>query len=368
MGNEDKLNEAINKNKFEKYGLTRKSFYSIIRVLACILLIVIVSIAHVGFNKEFYKNIDYWINLTILCGLAIFGMFTGEQMGDDINRNNPKGRFRRSLGKYSAQYEKVDQKKLFSYFEDWLDFYRDRKLKKKIKDILKENGIHQLEVLDLDLSELSNLSKPFKKDWKGTENEKKYYNAKKNESITYFMSYDEEQIELIKFCKKGKVKVSKLPSSFFTDALNVYEKDMWESAAHSQAKKNAYLSLNTTYKLFGLLAFSFLMAGLEPLADGDTTAQEVLYSLFSKLFTLITSIIWGMYIGMELVKIDTTYLDYKIRMLSLYEEEYDLKIFNPKSIEQKAEEEYLKNETILEQHSIEKQEEIENEQQENILD
>ena len=341
MGNEDKINEAINKNKFEKYGLTRKSIYSIISVIACILLIVVVSIAHVGFNKEFYKDIDYWINLAILSSITIFGMFTGEQMGDDINRNNPKGRFRKSLNKYSIQYQKVDDKKLFSYFEDWLDFYRERKLKKKIKDILKDNGIYQLEVLDLDLSELENLKQPWRKNWSGTNKEVKYFNPNKNESITYFMSYDEEQIELIRFCLKGKVKVSKLPSSFFTDALNAYEKDMWESAAHSHTKKNAYLSLNTTYKLVGLLVFSFLMSGLEPIADGQTTANEVLLSLFSKLFTLVTSIIWGMYIGMELVKIDTTYLDYKIRMLSLYEEEYDLKIFNPKTIEQKAEENYF---------------------------
>ena len=340
MVSEDKINEAVNKNKLEKYGITKKSIYSFVSVLACLVLIVAVSIAQVGFNKEFYKDVNYWINLAILAALSIFGMLTGQQIGDDVNRNNPKGRFRNSLSKYSTKYNDVDNKKLFSYFEDWLEFFRERKLQKKIKDILRENGVHQLEVLDLDVLELDNLKQSWKKDWTGTNKYDKYYNEEKDESITYFMSYSEEQIQLIKDCLRGKVKVSKLPSSFFTDAINAYEKDMWESAAHSNAKKNAYLSLNTTYKLVGLIAFSFIMSGLEPAMDGDASAQQIFLSLASRLFTLATSIVWGMYIGMELVKIDNAYLDYKVRMLSLYEEEYDLGIFKPMTIEERAYEYY----------------------------
>ena len=354
MGNEDKLTEAANKNKLEKYGMTKKSLYSIVSVFACLILIIAVSIAQVGFNKEFYKDLNYWINLSILGALSIFGMLTGQQIGDDVNRNNPKGRFRASLGRYSQRYQSIDEKKLFSHFEDWLEFYRDRKLKKKIKNILKENGIYQFEVLDLDVTELQNLKLVWKKDWSGTDKEENYYNKKREESATYFMSYSEEQIALIEFCLRGKVKVSKLPSTFFTDALNAYEKDMWESAAHANAKKNAYLSLNTTYKLIALISFSFIMSGLQPITDESITITQVFLSLASRLFTLATSIVWGMYIGMELVKIDTSYLDYKIRMLSLYEEEYELKIFIPMSIEEKAYQNYQKN-------HIEEQEVIENE-------
>ena len=55
MVSEDKINEAVNKNKLEKYGITKKSIYSFVSVLACLVLIVAVSIAQVGFNKEFYN-------------------------------------------------------------------------------------------------------------------------------------------------------------------------------------------------------------------------------------------------------------------------------------------------------------------------
>lgn len=350
MGNEDKINEAISKSKLGRVGMTKKSLYAILSVLACVVLIFAVSIAHVGFNKEFYKDVNYWINLALLAGLSIFGMFTGEQIGDDISRNNPNGRFRKSLSKYSQKHKQIDDKKLFSFFEDWLDDYRDRKLKNKIKDVLKDHGILQLEVLDLDQLELENLKNGWRKTWDGTDKFDKYYNPKTGESVTYFLSYTEEQIEIIRFCLRGKVKVSKLPSSFFTDALNAYEKDMWESSAHAHQKKNAYLSINTTYKLIGLVAFSFVISGLQPSAQDGITFAEVMVSLGSKLFTLITSLVWGLYIGMEMVKIDTSYLDYKISVLSLYEEEIDLKLFIPKTIEEKAKEAYFNNNNLMIEH------------------
>lgn len=346
MGIEDKLNEALARNKLDKYGVTKKSVYSVASVLACSILIIILSIFQAGFNSQFWTDISYWVNLAILIAISIFGMMTGEQIGDDTSRNNPEGRFRRSLFKYSTRFESIDKKRLFSYFEDWLELYRDRRLYKKIKTTLKDNGIHQMEVLDLDLLELNNLKKFWIKDWTGTNFYNKYYNEEKNESVTYFMSYTEEQIEIIKECKKGGIKVSKLSSTFFTDALNAYDKDMWESAAHSSQKKNSFLTVNTTYRLIGLILFSFIISGIEPAVSGNFDLGSILLNLGNRLFTLVTSIVWGSYIGMELVKIDNAYLDFKISILSLYEEEYDKGEFVPKTIEQLAKESYEKEHHI----------------------
>ena len=97
MGNGNKVNEAMLKNKLEKYGVTKKSIYSIASVLAITILIIILSIFQAGFDSQFWKDIDYWINLAILIAISVFGMMTGEQIGDDTSRNNPEGRFRKSL-------------------------------------------------------------------------------------------------------------------------------------------------------------------------------------------------------------------------------------------------------------------------------
>ena len=154
------------------------------------------------------------------------------------------------------------------------------------------------------------------------------------------MTYTEEQISVIKSCKAGQIKVSKLSSSFFMDSINKYQTDMWESAAHSHQKKSLYVSLNTIYRIVGLTAFSFIACGLEPL-QGDSGPQVIL-SLATRLFCLATAIIWGIYTGMELVKIDISYLEYKTQMLTQYRDEMELGVFKPVSIEQKALEEYEK--------------------------
>lgn len=342
MGNGNKVNEAMLKNKLEKYGVTKKSIYSIASVLAITILIVILSVFQAGFDSQFWKDVDYWINLAILIAISIFGMMTGQQIGDDTSRNNPEGRFRRSLMKYSTQFENVDGKKLFSYFEDWLELYREKRLYRKIRSTLKDNGIHQMEVLDLDLLDLNNLKKFWIKDWNGTMHYDKYYDEEKCQSITYFMSYTDEQIEVIKSCLRGEIKISKLSANFFTDALNAYEKDMWESAAHSSQKKNSYLTVNTTSRLITLIMFSFVISGIQPAIDGDLQISSILLNLGNRIFTMITSIVWGAYIGMELVKIDNAYLDFKTSILSLYEEEYDKGEFTPKTLEQVAKEKYEK--------------------------
>ena len=340
---ENKKNEANVNSKgrlefLDKHGITRKSLYSFFSIAICIILIIVLSITQATFNKEFYKDINYWIDLGIQVALCIFGITTGIQVGDDINRNNPKGRFRLVLGNYVVIYTYIDSKKMFSFFDDWLERYRELKQQKKIFTCLKENGIHQLEVLDLDFEDLEKLKKPFKKEWKGTTFYKKYYKSDTQNSCTYFMSYTEGQIEIIKQCKSGFVKVSKLSSSFFMDSINKYQTDMWESAAHSHQKKSLYVSLNTIYRIIGLTAFSFISCGLEPLQGASGT--QVILSLVTRLFSLATAIIWGIYTGMELVKIDISYLEYKTQMLTQYRDEIELKVFVPTSIEQKALEQY----------------------------
>ena len=342
---ENKKNEANVNSKgklefLEKHGITRKSLYSFFSIAICVILVVVLSLTKATFNPEFYKDLNYWIDLGIQVALCIFGITTGIQVGDDINRNNPKGRFRLVLGNYVVIYTYIDSKKLFSFFDDWLEHYREVKQKKKIITCLKENGIHQLEVLDLNFEELDKLKQPYKKEWKNTSFFEKYLKKANQQSITYFMTYTEEQISVIKSCKAGQIKVSKLSSSFFMDSINKYQTDMWESAAHSHQKKSLYVSLNTIYRIVGLTAFSFIACGLEPL-QGDSGPQVIL-SLATRLFCLATAIIWGIYTGMELVKIDISYLEYKTQMLTQYRDEMELGVFKPVSIEQKALEEYEK--------------------------
>ena len=181
-----------------------------------------------------------------------------------------------------------------------------------------------MDVLKLDLLEVDQLTRPFKKVW----------NTGKKD--TYFMTYTQEQIDLIKFCMTGNVKVSKLPRSFFLDAFYHSERDLWESAAKSTKKKSSFLSTSYIYRIFLLLSLSILSSGLQPGNEQETSAATVWLSLIKRLFCVTTAFIWGIYIGFEMVKIDVTYLDFKTDILNLYYQECELKIYIPNTLEEKA--------------------------------
>ena len=217
---ENKVSKAVIENKLNKYGATKKTMYSLLGMAVCMMLIIVLSITQAGFDINSVKTMSFWIEFVILTGLCIYGMLSGQQTGDDVARNNPKGAFRSSLKKFTQVFDSIDVLMLFAYFDEWLDFYRERKIRKKTESILKDNGIHQMEVLNLDISELEKLKAPFKKEWG-------------NGKVTYFLTYTDEQLEVIRFCISGKVKVSKLPRTFFVNAFYNSEKDMWESAAKS---------------------------------------------------------------------------------------------------------------------------------------
>lgn len=341
---ENKVEKAVERNRLAKYGVTKKSLYSILSVIFCLLLIVTISITGAQYKPELLRDPVYWVGVAINSGLCIYGMITGQQMGDDMARNNPSGQFRLSLSNYRVAFKNVDESKASSYFSEWLEDYREKKIRMKIRRYLKDNGIHQMEVLDLSQSELGNLLTPWKKDWTDTAWEEKYYKEKTGESVTYFLAYNEEQIEVIRECLTGKVKVSPLPESFFLNAFNQTEIDTWESAGNSSKKKNMFLGVSYAYRLGGLFLFSAILQGLWRDPNQVYNWSQIFIDLTARTFVVLTAVVWGIYIGMEMVKIDIMYIDFKSDVLNKCHREIRDGEYVPESIEEKAKKQYEKYE------------------------
>lgn len=338
MKNDDLIEGKFIDSKLQKFGITRKTVYATLSIVVAMVLIVVLSIINAEFKLDALKTTKFWTNFAILTGLSIVGMVMGVQSGKDMSQNNKIGAFRKSLEKFSSIFKKIDDIMLFAYFEDWLEIYRERKKKEKIERIIKDCGIKQLEVLDLDLSELGLLKNPYKKQW-DKDCDRKYG----NEEVTYFLSCTDEQIEIIKKCLAGKVRVSDIPKSFFTDATNQSEKDMWESASNASKKKGLFLGTNYLYRIVGLLAFSILFAGIG-VGESGAGSKEMWSLMVTRIFCLLMSYFWGIFVGFEYVKIDTTYINFKTLILNQYFEEYQLKIFVPKTIDEISKEQYEKYE------------------------
>ena len=333
--------------KISKYGITKKSLFSILSIFGCILFIIVLSLASAQFDASQLKKVEYWANFSLIAGVAIFSMISGQAIGDDIQRNNPSGIFMSTLKKYIAIKADLESKNLNIFFDEWLEIYRLRKLDEKIKAILKDNSISQIEVLDLDRNELGKLLSPYKKDWRGTPFEDKYRDV---DYTTYFLALNESQLSIIEDIMDGDIKVSKIPKSFFETINNQSAIDMWESSEKSGQKKSLILSANYLYKLSGILAFSLVFTGLAFSAQ-DKSAMQIIFKIVSYITTLTMAVVWGIFTGIELVKIDTTYLEFKCSILTQYKSEYDEKVFVPISVEDRAKNDY--NKLIKEQQNEE---------------
>lgn len=321
--------------KAELYGVTKKTLFSILSIVSTIIVLFAIAFTQAGFDITKFQTVDYWVGFVMLFGISIWGMINGQQIGDDLGRNNKNGAFRAVLGRYSNICKALDDNKYFAFFEDWLFIYRQRKLRKKIEGILSDNNINQYAVLDLDLTDLDMLKAPFKKEWKGTEHEGKY-----KDDITYFRSYSEEQIAIIKYCIEGKVKIANLPSSFFISVYQQNSKDMWESSARAAEKKSLMIGTSFFFQGLLMLTSSFLLKGLIPGWREGFDIVEALLDLASQLFNMFMGVVLGVFLGYNIVKIDLTYLEFKVSVLKQYKDELEAKIFVPKSEEEKAKEEY----------------------------
>ena len=342
---ESKLNErkrkgikAIVEGKMEDYGATKRTAYSIIGIVGCLVVTVVMSITGMGFDPSVFRTWNYWTGLIIQYAIAIFAMITGRQMGDDTQRNKPDGQYRKELKTYKGHYERVDAMGYITYFDAWLTIYKDKLLKKRIMDVLADFGIRQVQVLDLDISDVPSLAKPFTKDWTGTPFEDKYRNPETGESKTVFLSLNEVQREALSGILQGLVKVEHISPSYFLNALKGTSTDGWRQAAKADKKIGAKLLTSYTYKLLMILAISLVTNGLipDPYESGDAVALNIA----TRIFTLLSATIWGIYTGFKIVEMDIIFLAYKSYILQLYADESEKGVFKPETVEQQAQREF----------------------------
>lgn len=337
---EKRLKSVISsiEGKTEEYGMTKRTLYSILGILGCFVVTVVMSITGIGFDNSVFATWNYWTGMIIQFAISIFAMITGQQIGDDTQRNKPDSQYRKELSKYSKERVRVDSGKIFEYFDAWLENYRQRKIDKKIRETLQDFGIKQMAVLDLDRSELDNLKNPWRKDWTGTEYESKYVDPITGKHETLFKSLTEEQIEALKKIMSGYVTVSNVSSSYFMNALKGTSADEWERAAKADKKKGGKLASGYTYRLIVMLMLSVIVNGLTSVPY--ETAGGVALNIATRIFTLVSSMIWGVYLGFKVVDMDIIFLSYKTSVVKLYVDEVESGAYKIETIEVQARMDY----------------------------
>lgn len=303
--------------------LNRKTFLTGISVLFAIIIIIITSVLNAGLNPDNWNSTEFLSNLIITIAIGIFGVISGQGMGDNYFRTNEKGLFVSTYNSYNTMRTKINVH--IDKFEDWNKRLYAKEYYQKCIRYLKNNyGIKQAElILELDKNQVLLLEQP------------RFFETSKGK--TAFNSLTKEQIKAARKVLTGKIKMKYVHDSYF---LNAYSKNktqsMYEIASEqSKKQRQKYLSL-MFYRVMVIIVFGFIMSGLVIDTQDPGGFNQAMINLISRLFTLFTSLAFGTLVASDLIKDECIYLDYKTTMLERFLIDVETNKFTTKSEEEKA--------------------------------
>lgn len=303
--------------------LNRKTFLTGISVLFAIIIIIITSVLNAGLNPDNWNSTEFLSNLIITIAIGIFGVISGQGMGDNYFRTNEKGLFVSTYNSYNTMRTKINVH--IDKFEDWNKRLYAKEYYQKCVRYLKNNyGIKQAElILELDKNQVLLLEQP------------RFFETSKGK--TAFNSLTKEQIKAARKVLAGKIKMKYVHDSYF---LNAYSKNktqsMYEIASEqSKKQRQKYLSL-MFYRVMVIIVFGFIMSGLVIDTQDPGGFNQAMINLISRLFTLFTSLAFGTLVASDLIKDECIYLDYKTTMLERFLIDVETNKFTAKSEEEKA--------------------------------
>ncbi len=308
-----------------KNKLNRKAVLVSMSLVFVMVIVAITSFANAGIDPSYWGSTKFMTNTIFTVSLVLIGVVSGDAEGDNFYRNKDNGLFQTSYNNYNKKRNIIDN--IVDKFSDWAYNLYQKETYKKVMRYLKDDfGIKQADMLiQLDRTEIIQLK-----------NEPKSFNL--NGEVRYFNSLTETQIQAIFDVLDGKIKVKFVHDSYF---LNAYAKNgnksMYEQASEQEKRKKQKFAFLMVYRvIFTVLVAMVFTAFVVESGEEGSKAQAVL-NLFSRYFTLFTSVGWGFFIASDMIKDECVFLDYKAMILNQFYLDVEVnKTFVVKSEEEKA--------------------------------
>lgn len=288
-----------------KSFINRKAILVSLSLIFIVIIVAVTSFANAGIDPDYWKSDKFLTDMIFTIALVLIGTVVGNAEGDNYFRNNQKGLFVASYNGYNEKRKKVDG--LIDKFSHWnRHLYEKEYYEKCIRFLVNEHGIKQAKLLlQLDRTQIILL-----------ENAPQSFVVEDKER--YFNSLTKMQIKAILMVLDGKIKMRYVYDGYF---LNAYSKNknktMYEQASeqdHTKRKKFMFLMMYRVVftVLVGMVLTAFVVDNQE-----QDKAQAVL-TLFSRYFTLFSSVAWGFFIANDMIKDECIFLDYKATTLEQF--------------------------------------------------
>lgn len=290
-------------------------------------LIILMSLTNIGFNEKFVFTA--WLaDSLIIFGIIIFGMLMGESIGTDRQKEKHDGLYQRSLKEWNIIYDKVKDKIVFfNQFYQW--FLPEELFSKKMNFLISHNvDVNKAKIIleNCDSNDLFEL---------------KSHAIEKNG--IFIRKLNEHEIEPVEKVLSGKIILDAPQSSYFLTALgfektcSVIEEGNIIARIRIRSRRNKRI-----IKIISSLAISlvFSLFTTSDFINGNDT--EAWFNLISRICVLFTSFVAGWGSAIQDVKLQAQMLLNKIRILTMFDNALINNLFQLKTEDELAKEEYEK--------------------------
>lgn len=289
-----------------KSFFNRKAILVSLSLVFIVVIIAVTSFANAGIDPNYWKSDKFITDTIFTVALVLIGTVVGNAEGDNYFRNNAKGLFVASYNGFNEKRKKIET--IVDKFSHWnRHLYEKEYYEKCLRYLVNDNGIKQAElILQLDRTQIITLE-----------------NAPQSFLINgverYINSLTSEQIKAILRVLDGKIKMTYVHDGYF---LNAYSKNksktMYEQASMQEQDKHRKFIMLTTYRvIFTVLNGMVLTAFVVDNTGTEDTSQAVI-NLFSRYFTLFSSVAWGFLLANDMIKDECVFLDYKTTTLERF--------------------------------------------------
>lgn len=282
--------------------------------LACMcVIIVFTSLANARFDITQMFSDENISNAVISAAITIFGTIVSVPAGSAgtkqrYNADGTPGRYLQEFELYATVRDAIEPRR--SAFNQWHTQQHLKELHQKRVEYLLSRGIIQAEdILKLSREQVSHLTTCQKYIVDGKE--------------MYFKSLTRLQIFACQRVLAGWVTVHKLPDFYFLYVDGKSSKSFYDQAYYEHRNTTVLMASKLAYKIFIGFVIASVFTGLaiapkEDLSNVDFI-MHALIIIAARIFTAITSTLWGWLLGQELAYRECYYINGRTQFLKLFE-------------------------------------------------
>lgn len=316
-------------------GQDKTRLFNALAYVVIMLLSVFVSAFAVDFDVTKILSWTFIGNLAFNYAVAIMALFIAILDGENYFENRLKGMYFDTKAKFNEVKTLFVSKNVNAIFPEYIDYRYKKEQRNEITNLLLNNDI-DISYYDIDRELLNKtLNEPIfiRLDLFKEISKEEYFDYKlKGAKVQALPMLTQEQYLNVVHLHERGVNLPRLQYSTF---LSLKGSISWRKVALDEQRKKTIKRWSIFYRALFLFLFSAIIA-ITAVSLGDAPTGKVLTDTMSRLFNLISSIIFGYSIAHDEDTLNIEILDYKTSVIQDSITEYETGKFKPEDIEDKV--------------------------------